>query len=252
MQEIIPTYIKKPWGSLNLTINGKEESDIGEIFLYSPSLIPENIKSTLPFKVPNILLKYIFSKEWLSIQIHPNNMQAQSLENQVNGKNEGWYFLNSGKVISGMSDKFKQSGRKLTSTYNAEDYVFTDVKEAQLMNIPAGTVHAIGPNMKLFEIQQPSDTTYRIYDWDENKVRNRELHLDKANQVITSHVAQPYNSKLLSTPYFKCYVQDFDHDVYYNEKPCVLVDVNDLTKKAILLYPKTDTLLDGRYIICEE
>jgi len=254
MHEIDPIYVKKPWGSLNTVniINGKQETDIGEIFLYSPSLIPDNIKNILPFKAPNILLKYIFAKDWLSIQVHPNNIQAQELENQLNGKSEAWYFLSEGTVISGLSESFKNKKGILTNSYDQNDYVFTQVKETQFMSIPAGTVHAIGPGIKLFEIQQPSDITYRVYDWDENKVRNRELHLDKANKVMTTYNAQPSDSNMLSTPYFKCYEKEFDHDVFSNDQPCILINVSDLTKKAILLQPHCDILLDGKFIVCEE
>lgn len=252
MFKIEPHYIKKPWGSLSLESNETNNTNdkIGEVFLYAPSLISNRVKSTLKFNVPNILLKFIFAKEWLSIQVHPNDEQAKTLENQENGKNEAWYFLNPGTVISGVSESFAKSNSNITNLFDSNNYVFTEVKEAQFMNIPAGTVHAIGPNMQLFEIQQPSDITYRIYDWDENKLRNRELHLDKANKVLTNNISKPINSSELDEKYFKCFIKEFNYDAYTNDKPCVLICLNDLKEKAILLYPNYEIKLNGKYMIC--
>jgi mannose-6-phosphate isomerase len=138
-----------------------------------------------------LLLKIIDAKDDLSVQVHPEDEFAMLFENGELGKNESWYVLEAdpdAELVMGLKpgttkEKFIEAldNEHLETVLN-----IVPVKAHDVFDIPAGLVHAIGSGIVLAEIQQNSDTTYRVYDWnrkDENGI-GRELHIDKAIQVI--------------------------------------------------------------------
>lgn len=138
-----------------------------------------------------LLLKIIDAKEQLSVQVHPDDLYANKNENGELGKNEAWYILDSkedSKLILGLKDNTTKEDFINACKENRIETVLNEikVKKGDVINIPAGLIHAIGSGILLFEIQQNSDTTYRVYDWDRMDLdgNKRELHIEKSLEVI--------------------------------------------------------------------
>ena len=131
-----------------------------------------------------LLFKYIDAKEDLSIQVHPNNLLAKKRHNSL-GKTEMWYIIQAdedAKIIVGFKEKTDTASylehvknKKIISLLNIKK-----VKKGDAFSLESGTIHAIGAGILLAEIQQTSDITYRVYDWDriDSNGKSRELHLD--------------------------------------------------------------------------
>jgi mannose-6-phosphate isomerase len=153
----------------------------------------------LPF-----LVKFIDTSDNLSIQVHPDDEYAQKYENSK-GKTECWVVLDS-EEGAGIYLGLKEGVSRISlekSLKNKEDISkllnFYPVKKGDFFRVPSGTIHAIGKNVFLAEVQQSSGVTYRVWDW--NRVDSsgvgRELHIDKALDVIR------FESNLNNKAYFK-------------------------------------------------
>jgi mannose-6-phosphate isomerase len=172
--------VEKPWGRTDIPaafgdMGGRR---IGEIWYESDG--PE----TLP-----ILVKWLFTSEKLSIQVHPNNVQAQA-RGMPSGKEECWYIVDAepGAVLGMGTIQSLSSDELRAASLSGEIEQLMDWKPVQAGDyfyIPAGTVHAIGAGVTLVEVQQYADITYRLYDYG----RPRELHLDDGVSVSQ---AAPY------------------------------------------------------------
>ena len=133
-----------------------------------------------------LLVKIIQANDTLSVQVHPNDAFAVKLEGKGNvGKTECWYVLDAepdSKIVYGIKEtSTKQELKKAIEENKLEPHLnFVKVKKGDFIFIPAGTVHAIGPGLRLLEVQQSCDLTYRLYDWG----RGREVHVEKSLQVI--------------------------------------------------------------------
>jgi mannose-6-phosphate isomerase len=146
-----------------------------------------------------LLFKFIDAKEDLSIQVHPNDALAKERHNSF-GKTEMWYVMqadDNARLVVGFKDKTnkKEYQKHLENKTLVAVLNETHVKEGDAFFLETGTVHAIGGGVLLAEIQQTSDITYRLYDWDrvdENGV-GRELHTDLALDAINF---EPTNTKL--------------------------------------------------------
>lgn len=147
-----------------------------------------------------LLIKFLDAKEDLSIQVHPNDQQAQELENYPYGKSEAWYILNLDKnheIIIGLKTNNLNELKKINKNNWEKIINIKKVKIGSFFNIKPGTVHAIKGGTFVYEIQQPSDITYRIYDYDrldQNK-KKRELHLEKSIKVIKNYQDSDFNYK---------------------------------------------------------
>ncbi len=159
------------------------------IEIYMGDLVGEAIFDEYETKFP-LLIKILNSSDWLSIQVHPDDKLAESRHNET-GKTEMWYIADAepgSELISGFKKEL-----------NADEYLshlgngtlkeimnFEKVKKGDVFFIPAGRVHALGPGLLLFEIQQTSDRTYRIYDFDrvDDKGNPRQLHTELALDAI--------------------------------------------------------------------
>mgnify|MGYP001057077538 CR=1 FL=1 len=135
-----------------------------------------------------ILVKFIDAKENLSIQVHPNDEYARKYEND-SGKNEVWYIMDckqDAKIVYGFKENIKQGNLKESIKDIENNVKYVNVKKGDFISIQAGTIHAICGGMILCEIQQSSDVTYRVYDW--NRIgldgKPRQLHTKKALEVI--------------------------------------------------------------------
>lgn len=195
--------VEKPWGrdALPAPFAADRDARIGEIWFPAPE------GQAMP-----LLVKYLFTSEKLSIQVHPNDAQARE-RGLPAGKEECWYILDAepGATL-GMGTKEVLSGealREASLSGAIEDLMeWHPVAPGMLFHIPPGTVHAIGPGIALIEVQQNIDVTYRLYDYG----RPRELHLDDGVAVSKpepfpasqlSHIDWSASAVVLATPHFK-------------------------------------------------
>lgn len=166
-----------------------------------------------------LLIKFIDAKTPLSIQVHPSNEIAKERHNSF-GKNEMWYVMQADKdaeLIVGFDEEINEEQYKTHLENNTILNVMhhEKVNKGDTFYIPTGRVHAIGAGVLLAEIQQTSDITYRIYDYDRVDAKTgkkRELHNDLAIDVIDYKVHDAYKSKydlktnqsntLVNSPYF--------------------------------------------------
>ena len=128
------------------------------------------------------------------------------IHENTHGKSECWYVLEAepeATIISGLNGNFTKEEILLAIKENRiESYLYeTTVSKGDFLFIPAGTVHAIKGGVTILEIQQPSDLTYRLYDWN----RKRETHIEKSLDVITNFVSKPVRnfSGIFECDYFK-------------------------------------------------
>lgn len=164
-----------------------------------------------------LLIKFLDAKTDLSIQLHPNDDLAKERHNSL-GKTEMWYIMvaepNSRLILGFKEDsspkEYLHHLQEKTLPTILQEYA---VKPGETYLIETGTIHAIGGGILLAEIQQTSDVTYRVYDWDrrDNAGNQRELHVDLALDAIDYRKKEPkltYQPKedesveIVSTPYF--------------------------------------------------
>jgi len=136
-----------------------------------------------------LLLKFIHARYPLSVQVHPTDAKARELESPTAvGKTEAWVVMEaapSSRLYTGLNPGVTADRlRKGIQTGNVEDLLYThEALTGDCVFLHAGTVHAIGAGVLLFEVQQASDLTYRLYDWgrvDPKTGKPRELHVEKA------------------------------------------------------------------------
>jgi mannose-6-phosphate isomerase len=137
-----------------------------------------------------LLVKLIDAGEDLSIQVHPNDEQALRLEGQPWGKTEAWYVLSGSpgaRLVYGLSREVsrRELRERAVSGTIEEILHYVSVKPEDAFLVDANTIHSIGSGIFLYEVQRPSNVTYRLYDWDRKTPdgRSREIHLDKAVEV---------------------------------------------------------------------
>ena len=184
-----------------------------------------------------ILTKFIHSNDNLSIQVHPDDSYAMEHHGE-NGKTEMWYILEAEKdsrLIVGFNQDTDREGflKSLKEGTLVDMMNFEPVKKGDVLFMPTGRIHALGPGIVLAEIQQTSDMTYRIYDWGRTGAdgKPRELHIDHAMDVMDftrqKRYKTPYTPLLNSSvrvadcPYFTTQYIEFDQPVY---KDYILID----------------------------
>lgn len=135
-----------------------------------------------------LLAKFLDPSEWLSVQVHPDDAYARAREHMPYGKCEAWYVVRAGdgaRIIHGLSQHISRErlidAAKTGEIKSLMDYVELHKGEA-VINMP-GIIHALGPGLVIYEIQQSSDITYRLYDWDRPASAGRELHLEQSGDV---------------------------------------------------------------------
>lgn len=196
-------------------LEGNELNDLVEV--YMGELVGDRIYQKFGNEFP-ILIKFIDANDWLSIQVHPDDELAAERHNSL-GKTEMWYIMDAEKdseLISGFSKKVDKEEYKAHLENNTVKSImnFEQVKKGDVYYMPAGRVHALGPGILLAEIQQTSDVTYRIYDWDriDKAGTMRELHTDLALDALDFNVQEKYKSEyedeknktvdVVESPYF--------------------------------------------------
>ncbi len=175
-------------------------NDLNEILeIYMDELVGESVYERHKNEFP-ILVKFIDANDWLSIQVHPNDELAAS-RRIGNGKTEMWYILDAdqgAELISGFNREMeKETYLKFVKENRLKEILNVEqVKRGDVFFIPAGRIHALGPGILLAEIQQTSDTTYRIYDWDRVDLsgNSRDLHTQLAVDAIDFSTYESYRT----------------------------------------------------------
>jgi mannose-6-phosphate isomerase len=197
--------LPKPWGVEDLrpwSTSRRDGDAIGEIWYE---------RTDNGAVDPSLLLKLLFTSQPLSIQVHPDDAFAHAM-GLPNGKTEAWYVLSAApkaKVALGLSRRLTpQQLREAIDDGSISDLVvWHTVSAGDAILVPAGTIHAIGAGLVIAELQQRSDTTFRLFDHG----RNRELHIESAILVADAGPAdfQPQPNQLtaerrllVSSPYF--------------------------------------------------
>jgi mannose-6-phosphate isomerase len=150
-----------------------------------------------------LLVKFVFTTEKLSVQVHPGDEYA-ALHHASRGKTEMWHILAAepgAKIAAGFREPLTaEELREAAQSGEIEQMLhWFDAKPGDTFFIPAGTVHAIGPGLALCEIQQYSDITYRLYDYG----RPRELHLEHGVKVSRLGSWDPRRTGSVSCDYFR-------------------------------------------------
>lgn len=190
-----------------------------------------------------LLVKIIDACDDLSIQVHPDEHYAMSKPKDVLPKTECWYILDcedGAEIILGHKAQTREDFEQMVREGKWEELLQRiPVKKGDFVYVPSGTVHALTTGILVLEIQQSSDTTYRLYDYDrlENGVP-RELHIEESlevvrvphsieNQMIQVETYQHATKSILTeTPYFSVYKFDIDGQVsLHQDKPFMIMGV---------------------------
>lgn len=175
MSALLPIrMVEKPWGqdSLPPPFAGQSRGRIGEVWFEPPAALPE------------LLVKYIFTSEALSVQVHPSDAQTEAAGLGRQGKEECWLVIDAepgARLGIGFRAPLDAAAMRAAALDGSIEQLLEwhPVKAGDFFYIPANTVHAIGGGISLVEVQQNSDITYRLYDYG----RPRELHLDEGVAV---------------------------------------------------------------------
>lgn len=192
--------VEKVWGrdTLPAPFTAEDGTRIGEIW-FEPAA-----------PCADLLAKYLFTSEKLSVQVHPSDTEAPD---GLSGKEECWLVLDAepdAKLAIGFKQTLSSEAMRAAALDGSIEHLLEwhPAKRGDFFYLPAGTVHAIGPGLSLVEIQQNSDITYRLFDYG----RPRELHLDQAIAVAhgtphPAHLRRQINmtcsAQLVDGPYFR-------------------------------------------------
>ena len=216
--------------NVSVVLNGylKDNSLQNLIEVYMGDLVGEKVYQQFGIEFP-LLIKFIDAKDILSLQVHPNDELANKRHNAY-GKTEMWYIIESdegAEIISGFSrNTSKEEFSAQLKNKTVEDLLNTEkTKQGDVYFLPAGRIHAIGAGNFLAEIQQTSDITYRVYDWErtDNNGNPRELHTELAldamdyntynNYKTVYHSELNQTNNILSCRYFTCNILQCNHQI---------------------------------------
>jgi mannose-6-phosphate isomerase len=217
-------------------LTGNEINELLEI--YMDDLVGEKVFEKTGETFP-LLIKFIDSRDWLSIQVHPDDELARK-RNMANGKTEMWYVLDAEKdaqLIAGFKGKITQKEYVdyLHQNNLPEIMNFETVKAGDVFFMPAGLVHALGPGVLLTEIQQTSDATYRLFDWNRKDAdgKSRELHTDQALAAINF---DPHKSRIL-------YANKLNETVNLVDSPYFTTNLVELAQPLQKNYEEIDSFV---------
>ncbi|WP_374407479.1 phosphoheptose isomerase [Pelagerythrobacter sp.] len=184
---LAPHRVEKPWGRRDLwgafADPAPEEGPVGEIWFQSPG-----------DSEPDLLIKYLFTSEKLSVQVHPDDEQAQA-RGLPRGKDECWLILDAAPdstIALGTKAPVGEAAlREAARNGSIEELLdWKPVAPGDFFYSASHTIHAIGAGLTLIEVQQNSETTYRLYDYG----RPRKLHLDDGVAVADARPYSPHPS----------------------------------------------------------
>jgi len=255
--KFIPIYQERIWGGENLAkVFGRKISGdhIGESWDLSShrngtsivengylagknlnELIAEYKEQLMGKKFNNefpLLIKILDANDNLSVQVHPDDEYAQRVEGEA-GKTEAWYVIHAKEnahIIYGLKNNItKEDFSKAVENNEIGDVVKrVPVKAGDMIFVPAGIIHALLDGVMVYEVQQNSDTTYRVYDYDRvgDDGKKRELHIEKALEVI-DFAEQPsciFTGNSINCQYFSM------------EKLSITGEKHEITKEQFIIY----------------
>lgn len=180
-------------------LKGKSLPDV--IDTYGADLVGDSVHKKFGNEFP-LLVKFIDANDDLSIQVHPSDEIAKERHNSF-GKTEMWYIIQSdpgATLYNGFSEPVTKDQLRQYSTSDEILKILNkeSVKSGDVYFLPSGQVHSIGKGILLAEIQQTSDITYRVYDFDrvDNLGKKRDLHIDEALDVIDFEIKSSYKTPI--------------------------------------------------------
>jgi mannose-6-phosphate isomerase len=180
-----------------------------------------------------LLVKLLDCADWLSVQVHPNDEQAARLVGPGEfGKSEAWHFIEAepgatiyAGVRAGTSKKELEEAIRGGRVLEVAQQLA--VSAGETIYIPAGTLHSLGPGLLLYEVQQSSDTTFRVYDWDRPAHAGRKLHVEESVAVTdpcqgavvypAPELSGTASTAALVCPYFELEVIHLEHEALDGE-----------------------------------
>lgn len=192
------------------------------------------VESGLP-----VLVKFIDAKKDLSVQVHPSDEYAREHENVQLGKSEMWYVIDAdegAKLVYGFRTKVtRRQIRASIEDGSIEKYLqYVPVHRGDVFFIQAGTVHAIGGGILLAEIQESSNLTYRLYDYNrtDKNGQKRELHIEKALQVVNTNSSAEPRQPIRKLQYKPGYASELIGRCKYFEVERVLINTERVRNMA--------------------
>lgn len=194
----VPRLSTPPWGGTTLAARLGKGTDpnarIGEsweVWRDNPVIGVEGRTLGDVVDLP-ILVKLLDTREVLSVQVHPDDAAALRLCGAPTGKAEAWVVLSAepgARIAYGLARSLSADELRTRAVSGAieQDLHWIEVHAGDVIDVPPGTIHAIGAGLLLYEVQQPADLTFRLYDWG----RGRELHLDAAVEVALRVPTRP-------------------------------------------------------------
>jgi len=207
--KLTPTYRDYVWGGKRLRPEAEitaeawivyEEDEIADgpytgqtlatvVELEGVALLGSKVVAQTGNRFP-LLIKLLDCAKWLSLQVHPNDQQAERLEGAgYFGKTEAWYIVDAeegAQLISGFCPGVTRVD--IQKTVGKKDILNLverrDVKAGDAIFIKPGTIHALGSGLLIYEVQQNSDLTYRVYDWDRPMMGKRKIHIEESISVL--------------------------------------------------------------------
>jgi mannose-6-phosphate isomerase len=155
---------------------------------YGEQLLGRDVARRYGTRFP-LLVKLLDCADWLSVQVHPDDEQARRLVGPGEfGKTEAWYFIEAEPGASIYAGVRRGTGARELAEAIRQGRVLEvaerlEVRAGETVYIPAGTLHSLGPGLLLYEVQQSSDTTFRVYDWDRPASAGRKLHVEESIAV---------------------------------------------------------------------
>jgi mannose-6-phosphate isomerase len=218
LRRLKPRFLEKVWGSERLEPwFPSTGAKIGEVWFEGSDKLP-------------LLVKFLFTSEALSVQVHPNDAYAGKHHN-CRGKTEMWHVLAAepgARIAAGFREPISEKHLRAAALSGEieELLAWYEARPGDTFFIPAGTVHAIGAGLTLCEIQQLSDITYRLYDYG----RPRELHLEEALAVSirepSSDRVEPQGGSLLACEYFKVTRHECSGTIHFLHPPDLLIVID--------------------------
>lgn len=178
------------WEGLAIENGPLQGQTLADLVQQDPAAMLGSHLAGQPQQAFPLLLKFIDAQETLSVQVHPDDSYAQTLEKQPFGKTEFWYVLDAApgaQIIYGTSHPTtEQEMRQALAEGRVTDHLqFVPVSTGDVILLLAGTIHAMGEGIVVYELQQSSDITYRLFDWNRVPAGGvvRELHVDQSLDV---------------------------------------------------------------------